>query len=232
MLTLDIAKTVLKFMAERAQARTDYLETRRSLEAMAGSRYHDTAMRAATEKREKAITAAQALARSEAQAIIAKMRENAATIRTNPPTPEMLAILQALEMRDALKADELAEAAAAMGGNSLALAALDTLARKNGQYSNFAETMSEKLSRAAAEKMINDLEKEVWKTISDTVGAKEPAREYARYQAMTQGREIDLDDLPQMPEYADEFDLLAALGVSDFDKFAAAVDKGACSGNE
>ena len=46
-MTLDIAKTVLKFMAERAQARTDYLETRRSLEAMAGSRYHETAMRAA-----------------------------------------------------------------------------------------------------------------------------------------------------------------------------------------
>lgn len=227
MLTLDLAKTVQRFMAKRAQAREEFLETRRSLEAMAGSKYHDTAMRAATEKREKAVKEAQSRTRAETAAIIDKMRHNAANIAADPPSAEQLAVLEVLKMRETISREELDEAAAAMGGCSMALAVVDDLAAKNGLYSNYSRTMSTRLSRSTVERMISDMERGINKILADEIGAAPGARLYAERQAMTQGMRIDLDALPQAPQPKDEFELLENLGITNFNAFQKAVDRGA-----
>ena len=157
------------------------------------------------------------------EVIFGKMRENAAHIHSDPPRPEALAILQALQMRESVNANELEMAAGAMDGNSLALAALDDIAKKSGQYTTYCRTMSRKLSRQAAESMIDELEKSVRRIVNDPVGAVPAAQVYAEHQKMLYGREMNPDELPQVQPYPDEFAFLEAVGIEDFDKFAAAV---------
>lgn len=223
MLSLDLAREIMGYMKTRTEARELYRVTIHRLERMRGSQYYDDEAKAAREKRAATVEEAQAKARAACQQIFSKMRENAAKIHTSPPTPEQLAILQALQMREGVTPEELEEIAAAMEGNALALSVVDEISRKNGRYSNFGGTMSRKLSRAAAESMIHELQRGAEKIIDDPVGVAPAAALYAHSQSMLYNRNIDLDDLPQAPEYSDEFELLEALGVTDFDAFTSAV---------
>ena len=223
MLTLDLAKTLQGFLTERARAREEYLNTRRGLESAAGSKYHETAMKAAVEKREKAVKAAQNRARAEAAAILDEMRKNAAGISANPPSAEQLAVLEVLKMRENINQGELDEAAAAMAGNDMGLAVIDDLARKNGLLPHYARTMSTRLSRATVEGMLADLERGINKMLTDEIGAAPAASLYAKRREMLYGEKIDLDDLPQAQQAKDEFELLAELGIQNFDTFTQAV---------
>ena len=223
MLSLDLAREIMGYMKTRTEARELYRVTIHRLERMRGSQYYDDEAKAAREKRAATVEEAQAKARAACQQIFSKMRENAAKISTSPPTPEQLAILQALKMRDAVTPEELEEIAAAMDGNALALSVVDEISRKNGRYSNFAGTLSNRLSRAATEGIIAEVQRETEKIINDPVGVAPAAALYAHSQSMLYNRSIDLDDLQKAPEYSDEFELLEALGVADFNKFTSAV---------
>lgn len=54
--------------------------------------------------------------------------------------------------------------------------------------------------------------------------------EQAQSRQMLYGDSVNLDDLPQAPEYRDEFELLEALGVPDFNLFESAVGGGQHNG--
>lgn len=223
MLAFDLAKELIKYMVVRTEARELYHASLTRLEPMRGSPYFVDEQKAAREKRTATVEAAQAAARSATRAIFEEMKANAAKIQTEPPTPEALAILQTLQMRENVTTEELQEAAQAMGGNSLALAVIDDLARKNGRITNYASAMSTKLSRQAAESIIADMQHETEKILADPVGVKPQAQIYANMRAMRYNERIDPDSLPRAQRYADEFELLQDLGVGDFDKFTEAV---------
>lgn len=223
MLAFDLAKILQRFIDERKTARMEFLDTRRSLERMVGSDYHEEAMKAAAEKREQAVRNAQSRARSEASAILTQMRKNAETMSADPPSAEQLAVLEVLKMRESISQSELDEAAAAMTGNGMCLFVIDDLARKNGLLPNYARTMSTRLSRSTVEGMINDLERGASKLLSDEIGAAPAAALYAKHREMLYGEKIDPDDLPEAQQFKDEFELLESLGIADFDIFTAAV---------
>ena len=223
MLTFDLAHSIMRFMEARSEAREAYLLTCRRLEQAKGSQLYSDGMKAASDKRAATVEAAQARARAAVRQILSEMRANATKIQVDAPTPEQLAILQALQMRESVNANELEMVAGALDGNSLALAALDDIAKKSGQYTTYCRTMSRKLSRQAAETMIDDLEKSVRRIVNDPVGAVPAAQVYAEHQKMLYGREMNPDELPQVQPYPDEFAFLEAVGIEDFDKFVSAV---------
>lgn len=222
MLAFDLAKEILKFMETRTEARELYHATVARLKPMAGSEFYRKELKAAREKRTATVEAAQVAARTTTRELFAQMRQNAARIHSDPPTPEMLAILQALQMRESITAAELEDAAAAMSGNSVALAVIDDLSRKNGRITNYASAVSGN-SRQAVEGIIAELERETAKILDDPVGVAPAALLYARQQKMMFNRDLAADDLPRVKTYSDEFELLQDLGVGDFDKFTEAV---------
>ena len=224
MLTFDLAHSIMRFMEARSEAREAYLLTCRRLEQAKGSQLYSDEMKAASDKRAATVGEAQSRAKAEVKAILAKMRQNAGRIHSDPPSAEALAILQALQMRESVNADELEMVAGALDGNSLALAALDDIAKKSGQYTTYCRTMSRKLSRQAAESMIDELEKSVRRIVNDPVGAVPAAQVYAEHQKMLYGREMNPDELPQVQPYPDEFAFLEEAGIDDLNKFSAAVD--------
>ena len=223
MLAFDLAKEILKFMEARTEAREVYHASLTRLKPMKGSRFFDEQVKAAREKHTATVEAAQDRARTTTRAIFEQMKANAAKIQTEPPTPEALRILQALQMRENVTAAELKEAARTMDGNSLGLAVIDDLSRKNGRITNYASAVSGKLSRQAVEGIIAELERETAKILDDPVGVAPAALLYARQQKMMYNRDLAADDLPRAKTYSDEFELLEDLGVPDFDKFTKAV---------
>lgn len=230
MLTFDLAHSIMRFMEARSEAREAYLLTCRRLEQAKGSQLYSDGMKAASDKRAATVEAAQARARAAVRQILSEMRANAAKIQVDAPTPEQLAILQAVKMRDGISSEALEEIAASLDGNALALGVLDDIARKNGLYFNFTGTRSRKLSRAAVEGIINDVQRETEKIINDPVGVAPAAAIYANNRRTMYNDVLDLDNLPQVPEYRDEFELLEALGVPDFNLFESAVGGGQHNG--
>lgn len=223
MLAFDLAKELLKYMETRTEAREVYHASLTRLKPMEGSEYYRKELESARSKRTATVEAAQTAARAATREIISAMRQNAARIHSDPPTPEQLAILQTLQMRENITSAELQEAATAMEGNSLGLAVIDDLSRKNGRITNYASAMSTKLSRQAAESIIGDMQRETEKILADPVGVAPQARIYADMRRMMYNEIVDDDTLPRAQRYADEFELLQDLGVGDFDKFTEAV---------
>lgn len=223
MLTFDLAHSIMRFMEARSEAREAYLLTCRRLEQARGSQLYSDGVKAAADKRAATVREAQHRARAEATAIFEKMRKNASSISASPPSADQLALLEVLKMRETIDREELDEAAAAMAGCSMGLAVIDDLAAKNRLFSNYAQTMSTKLSRATAEAMINEVERNINKMLADEIGATPAAAQYAEYRKMMYGESTDPDSLPQVQPYPDEFAFLEAVGIEDFDKFSAAV---------
>ena len=100
------------------------------------SRYADSAkgqedIEACKAEFQAALEAARDVAAPKFASAIEGMKANVSKPEMTPPTPEMLATLQMLELRDAIEADEIEAAAKVMGNNDAALRTLrDVLTRK------------------------------------------------------------------------------------------------------
>ena len=82
----------------------------------------------------KAVKAARAVARPKFERAIKGMKEHIAAPDMTPPTPEMLATLQMLDLRDNIDSSEIEAAAKVMGHNDAALKTLRDVLQRKGSY--------------------------------------------------------------------------------------------------
>lgn len=113
-------------------ARDTYLKTMERLEPYSDSAQGQKDMEDAKADYEAALEAARGAARPKFDRIIKGMEERVASPDMTAPTPEMLATLQMLDMRDSIESEEVEAAAKVMGNNSAALKTLGQIVQRHG----------------------------------------------------------------------------------------------------
>lgn len=139
-------------------ARETYLRKMERLEKYADSKQGQEDIEAAKAEYKAALEAARAVAAPKFKDAVDGMRNNASKADMQPPTAEMLATLQMLDMRDEIEDGEIEAAARLMGNNDGALRTLrDVLARKGRALPSSVKTTEaqtrdavDKLARAAS----------------------------------------------------------------------------------
>ena len=166
-------------------------------------------MKKAKAKRKAADDAARETAAKKINECLQQMRANASKVAIIAPSPEMVSILQVLNMKNKLNRQELDRAAQSMNGNSLALSALNDLADKHffvgspeGQSHPNYMVYSTDLSGEATDNYINS----VAKYCNDILrsAAKKSALDGATFNYKAHGIKFDEDELPQRGELVSE----------------------------
>ena len=130
-------------------ARDTYLQKIERLSKYADSAQGQKDIEAAQADYDAALEAARAIARPKFARAIEGMKEHIAAPSMEPPTPEMLATLQLLELRDNIEASEIEAAAKVMGHNDAALRTLrDVLQRKGRVMPSNVKTFEAQVSDA------------------------------------------------------------------------------------
>ena len=222
--TKDLFDVIDEFMKTRSDAREKYLLLERSYANKRGTAIYDETMNEARDNRAGEIAEAQKAARTKVQEILAAMRENAKKAHhMTPPTADQMNILQLMQMKDHLTADELDSAAASIGGNSYALSLLGEIAVKHGIYTSHMHYAQKGLSPAQAIQAVGDLAKHCRDIIDNTTGVSRAAALYADQRRMRYNDQIDPDTLPQEERYKDMLDFYEPMRVS-YNALSQAVD--------
>lgn len=130
-------------------ARDTYLQKVERLSKYADSAQGQKDIEAAKADYDAALEAARAIARPKFARAIEGMKEHIAAPSMEPPTAEMLATLQMLELRDNIDASEIEAAAKVMGHNDAALKTLrDVLQRKGRVMPSNVKTFEAQVSDA------------------------------------------------------------------------------------
>lgn len=130
-------------------ARDTYLQKVERLSKYADSAQGQKDIEAAQADYDAALEAARAIARPKFARAIEGMKEHIAAPSMEPPTAEMLATLQMLELRDNIDASEIEAAAKVMGHNDAALKTLrDVLQRKGRVMPSNVKTFEAQVSDA------------------------------------------------------------------------------------
>ena len=130
-------------------ARDTYLQKVERLSKYADSAQGQKDIEAAKADYDAALEAARAIARPKFARAIEGMKEHIAAPSMEPPTAEMLATLQMLELRDNIEASEIEAAAKVMGHNDAALKTLrDVLQRKGRVMPSNVKTFEAQVSDA------------------------------------------------------------------------------------
>jgi hypothetical protein len=101
------------------------------LEPYKGSDGYDKDVEALENARKSSVAALQMEYGKRFDSILNGMRESATSRPMTAPTPEEIALLQALKMREKIGADELKQAARTLKNNPVCLSVLDEIAEKN-----------------------------------------------------------------------------------------------------
>lgn len=133
-LTNDVFDSLKRFDDFRREQREEFLSYKKSREQYKGSSGYDAELKAAAEKREKAVNDARKAASAEIDSCLKLMRENIGKMPITPPTQEMVNVLQVLGMKSKITKQELDRAAQTMKGNALALSALNSIADQHFYY--------------------------------------------------------------------------------------------------
>lgn len=132
-------------------ARDTYLQKIERLSKYADSAQGQKDIEAAQADYDAALKAARAIAAPKFERAIKGMREHIAAPDMTPPTPEMLATLQMLDLRDEIEASEIEAAAKLMGHNDAALRTLrDVVSRKGKVMPSSVKTFEAQVSDAAS----------------------------------------------------------------------------------
>jgi len=115
-------------------ARDTYLQKVERLSKYADSAQGQKDIEAAKADYDAALEAARAVARPKFERAIKGMKEHIAAPDMTPPTPEMLATLQMLDLRDNIDSSEIEAAAKVMGHNDAALKTLRDVLQRKGSY--------------------------------------------------------------------------------------------------
>lgn len=203
-----------KFTDARAAAREEYLQRMKQLADTKGSKYYIDESQKAESRKNNAIEQARMECRQSLAGTFKTMYENNQKRKMQPPTQEQLNILQMLQMREKVTADELQQAANAMNGNGAALQILYELAQKHETY-HMADIRQEanEFSIAQGKEEIDRLAAEC-KRILET-GARRGAFLGAQYNNRIHGTAMNEEELPQMPLFASESDFERRMGYGD-----------------
>lgn len=124
------ASIVGRYRRKLNEINEKYDQQAKSKEGYRGSPRYESDIAEIEQKRMGEINALRADCRDSFTNCIENMQKAADTRPMTAPTPEQLAILQALQMRERLTRDDLNHAANALTGCSVALGVLEELARK------------------------------------------------------------------------------------------------------
>lgn len=229
--TDSIYRTMQVFTDTRRENRRIYLERKRELDAYQGSDGYQREMARAKEKREAADAAARAECQRKADVFLKAMATANGKRKLSPPTADMVQALTVLQMLKHPSLATLDQAANALSGNGLALAALTDLAREAWKdvpdvyIPNYADKATAELDGETVNKAIRDLGHRC-QEIMNSSGADRVRERGADRNMRVNGAPYDPDELPQEPPYDSERDFYQReLSWINFDLFQKAVNE-------
>lgn len=215
--------------------RAKYLEKKKSLDRYTGSVGYADDLKKIQDERNQANAAARAACKAKIDPIFKAMHEANAKRRITAPSEEAIRILTVVKMMKKPSKVFMDSVANSLGGNALALAALDTIMhdawkdepnRVDRVIGNYSDGRAAKeLNPQVVAEAINDLQR-TCNRILDGSGANRVREMGADRSQRVHGGQYDPDDLPQEPEYASEADFYKREGHVDFALFVAAVNGG------
>ncbi len=110
----------------------EYGKAEKELEPYKGSAGYNNDVAEAAKTRDAAITSLQNEYREKFDVVLKGMRQSATSRPMTAPTPEQLALLQALKMRETISRDELEQAGRTLKDSSVCLSVLDEIAMRQG----------------------------------------------------------------------------------------------------
>ncbi|MBR4578802.1 MAG: hypothetical protein IKO22_04215 [Oscillospiraceae bacterium] len=229
--TKDLFDAIDAYMVARSEAREEYQLMGRRYAKAKGSPYYDEQMEAARKKRAATMEAAQATARANVRKILTEMQEQAGKITMQPPTQEMLSILQLLKYKENVTQAELDSAANAMQGNGTALGILDEMAEAHNRKDRehpirpvYHQMATAGLNSQQAYEAIRRVAVNCENIIKNTHGGNSIATSYKEYHARLFGGTVDYDEIQEEPRYEDVIAFTEAVSPVSYDIFSKAVD--------
>ena len=225
----DLFSALKDFDDFRREQRTEYLNFKKEHKKYIGSSGYDSEMKAAAEKRKLAVEAARKAAGKKVDECLKTMRDNIGKVAFIAPSPDQVAILQILSLKQRVSKTELDRAAQSMNGNSLALSALNDIADRHyfvgsdeGQSHTDYNLFADDLTEAAMRNHINSIVA-ACRNIFET-SAKRAAYSGAKMQK-AKGINIDIDNLPQREPLISERDFYGSIVAEKYyDSFMKAVN--------
>lgn len=132
---------VIRFCEGRDKILEKYDKTAQDYRKSRGSEMYKQVMDKAAQERDTSLSVLRTDCADSINTALQSMMDALDNRAILPPTPEQLAIIQALKMRDKVTEGELKQAAVAVAGNPLCISIVNELAEKNGfigRYSGFA----------------------------------------------------------------------------------------------
>lgn len=225
-LTKDLFDVIDTYMQTRSEAREEYQLMGRRYAKAKGSPYYDEQMETARKKRAQTMEAAQASARAKVKEIISAMYEQADKITMRSPTPEMLAIIQLLKLKEHPSKNDLDEAANALRESGVCLSILDEIAAKNKIYvgKGYASLATEGISMALAKEAIRGVAAGCESIIKNTHGSNTIRTQVAEQHAARWGGQVNYDEFPEEPRFDGVVDFIEHVSSVDYNAFHKAVD--------
>lgn len=215
------------FTNARAANRRVYMEQRQRLERYSGSEGHKTELDAAMKTRKEADAAARAKCAETVGSAIRLMQDANNRRGLTPPTPEMVQMLSVVNMMDKPPKATLDAVANSLGGNALALSALQDIAKRKYENDpsipNYTARATKELGADVVSGAIRNLQK-VCGEIMNSSGANRTRELTASRHTQLYGGSFDPDDLPQEEPYDSERDFYKRELSVDYDLFAKAVN--------
>lgn len=150
---------VKALMDDRAEINGEYETGIKKIEQYKGSDYYRDTKKKLTAERDAAIAAMREKHGLAFREIIKEMRDKASSRTVVAPTPDQLAVLQALKMRNKVDLEELKQAARTMTECPLALSVLTEIAHDNGHP---GISFNKELTPDYISKKIDNLERSSW----------------------------------------------------------------------
>ena len=218
------------FTNARAENRRVYMERKRQLSAYQGSEGYKKELDEAMKKRRDADSVAREKCKKTVSDALDMMQRDCEKRAMTPPTTEMVNLLTVARMLDKPSKATLDAVANSLGGNALALAALNDIAhnawkdeRESYYIPNYAARATNELTGEAVESAIRGLRRRCSEIMNST-GASRLRERTAKMNATHYGGEVDPDELPQEAPYDSERDFYKRELSVDYDLFAKAVN--------
>lgn len=191
------------------------------IERLKGSAAYDEEKKKLDENHSTSVKAAQDQAAKGLSKILSEMRTAATSKPMTAPTPEAMAILQTLKMRNSISADELRQAALSVEESALALSVLDEIAQAQGYHGlHFGKESTDSIM-----KHIDELSRNAQKIcrLTSVDQKKELVSQSRPYSENYDPAALELFSVDR--DFKSVEDCLAWLGsVKDFDSFCKAVN--------
>lgn len=231
--TFELYDAMNDFRKAQILNRKNYLAMKNSLDRYSGSAGYADDLRKIQEEREKANASARAACKAKIDPIFKAMHEANAKRGITAPSEESVRILTVVKMMKKPSKTFMDCVANSLGGNSLALVALDQIVRDAWKddpdiSERWTPTYStgraaKELDPQAAAEAINGLQRTCNDILSSS-GANRVREKAADRNSRVHGGRFDPDALPQEPEYMTEKDFYERECSADYSLFAAAVN--------